>query len=281
MMSTLSYIVWDPEQIIFSLGSFQVRYYSMMWLIGLALAYLIVKKCYKDRNLTAEQFDPLFIYAFLGILIGARLGHCIFYEPGYYFSSKEHFIEMLLPIDFTAKGVKLVGYRGLASHGGVIGVLTGVWLYCRKYKVKFLEVMDMIGVAAGIPSCCIRIGNLINSEIIGKPTGTDHGFVFKQLGEDFPRHPAQLYEAMAYLTLFLIIILIYRKRKDLVGNGFFFGLCLGGSFLFRFFVEFAKEVQSPWEESLPIDQGQILSIPLVIIGVFFVVRGYRKSVAQK
>lgn len=281
MNAMLNYIVWDPDQIIFNLGSFQVRYYSMMWLIGLAAAFLIVKKCFKDRNIPEETFDPLFIYAFIGILIGARLGHCIFYEPGYYLSSKEHFIEMLLPIDFTAKGVKLVGYRGLASHGGVIGVLTGVWLYCRKYKMSFLEVMDMIGVAAGITAACIRIGNLINSEIIGKPTGTDHGFVFKQLGEDFPRHPAQLYEAIAYLTLFIIILLIYRKRKDLVGHGFYFGLCLAGCFLFRFFVEFAKEVQSPWEEGLPLDQGQLLSIPLVIIGLYFAVQGYRKTTAVK
>ena len=130
------------------------------------------------QKIDNEKFEPLFIYCFHRYL-GRRpeLGHCIFYQPEYYFSSFEHFIEMLLPIEFTGEGIKMVGYRGLASHGGTIGIFIGIWMYCRKYKLSLLRVVDMICVATPFTAASIRIGNLMNSEIIGKATGTDHGFV--------------------------------------------------------------------------------------------------------
>lgn len=265
-MAQLSYIIWNPDISLFNLGGFPLRYYSLMWGIGLLAAVLLVRKYFKDMKIDMERFDPLFIYCFLGILIGARLGHCIFYDPGYYFSSLGTVIEMILPISFTPK-FHFTGYSGLASHGGTIGIFIGLLLYSRKYKVRLLTVLDLVCVATPLTACCIRLGNLINSEIVGKPTGTDYGFVFTQLGENFPRHPAQLYEAMAYLVIFVIISIIYKKHKELVGKGFYIGFCLTAIFTFRFFVEFFKEVQSPWEEALPIDMGQILSIPFVIAGI--------------
>lgn len=280
MFNTLS-IVWNPELELCRLFGLPVRYYSLMWCIGLVAAYFLVRKFFKDRKISDDTFEPLFVYCFLGILIGARLGHCIFYQPDYYLSSFEHIIEMLLPIAFTPDGVKMVGYAGLASHGGTIGIFIAIYLYCRKYKVKLLEVVDMICVATPFTAGCIRIGNLMNSEIVGKATGTDWGFIFAALGEDFPRHPAQLYEAIAYFIIFIISILIYKKHKDMVGSGFYFGFCLATIFTFRFFVEFCKEVQVDFEEGMALDMGQILSIPFMLIGAYFIYRGIKLKIKAK
>ena len=276
-MFNLLSVVWNPELELFRLFGLPVRYYSLMWCIGLVAAYFLVRKFFKDRKISDDTFEPLFVYCFLGILIGARLGHCIFYQPDYYLSSFEHIIEMLLPIAFTPNGVKMVGYAGLASHGGTIGIFIAIYLYCRKYKVKLLEVVDMICVATPFTAGCIRIGNLMNSEIVGKATGTDWGFIFAALGEDFPRHPAQLYEAIAYFIIFIISILIYKKHKDMVGSGFYFGFCLATIFTFRFFVEFCKEVQVDFEEGMALDMGQILSIPFILIGAYLIYRGIKQN----
>ncbi|MBR4303649.1 MAG: prolipoprotein diacylglyceryl transferase [Bacteroidaceae bacterium] len=280
-MFNLLSVVWNPELELFRLFGLPVRYYSLMWCIGLVAAYFLVRKFFKDRKISDDTFEPLFVYCFLGILIGARLGHCIFYQPDYYLTSFEHFIEMLLPIAFTPDGVKMVGYAGLASHGGTIGIFIAIYLYCRKYKVKLLEVVDMICVATPFTAGCIRIGNLMNSEIVGKATGTDWGFIFAALGEDFPRHPAQLYEAIAYFIIFVISLLIYRKHKDMVGSGFYFGFCLATIFTFRFFVEFCKEVQVDFEQGMALDMGQILSIPFMLIGAYFIYRGIKLKIKAK
>ncbi|MBQ5573304.1 MAG: prolipoprotein diacylglyceryl transferase [Bacteroidaceae bacterium] len=280
-MFNLLSVVWNPELELFRLFGLPVRYYSLMWCIGLVAAYFLVRKFFKDRKISDDTFEPLFVYCFLGILIGARLGHCIFYQPDYYLSSFEHIIEMLLPIAFTPDGVKMVGYAGLASHGGTIGIFIAILMYCKKYKVKLLEVVDMICVATPFTAGCIRIGNLMNSEIVGKATGTDWGFIFAALGEDFPRHPAQLYEAIAYFTIFIISILIYKKHKDMVGSGFYFGFCLATIFTFRFFVEFCKEVQVDFEEGMALDMGQILSIPFILIGAYFIYRGIKLKIKAK
>ena len=184
---------------------------------------------------------------------------------------------MLLPIHFMPKGGwKLVGYSGLASHGGTIGIIIGMILYCRKYKVKVLECIDMVCVATPLTAACIRLGNLMNSEIVGKPTGTDWGFIFVQNGEDFARHPAQLYEAIAYIIIFVIILLIYRKHKQLVGSGFYFGFCIATIFTFRFFIEFCKEVQVDFEQGMALDMGQLLSIPFVIGGIWLMLHSRKK-----
>ncbi len=276
-MNSFLAVIWDPDIEMSRLLGLPIRYYSLMWVLGLLAAYLLVKRFYKDRGIKPEVFEPLFLYCFLGILIGARLGHCLFYEPEYYLSSGKHFIEMLLPIHFMPKGGwKLVGYSGLASHGGTIGIIIGMILYCRKYKVKVLECIDMVCVATPLTAACIRLGNLMNSEIVGKPTGTDWGFIFVQNGEDFARHPAQLYEAIAYIIIFVIILLIYRKHKQLVGSGFYFGFCIATIFTFRFFIEFCKEVQVDFEQGMALDMGQLLSIPFVIGGIWLMLHSRKK-----
>ena len=286
-MNSFLAVIWDPDIEMSRLLGLPIRYYSLMWVLGLLAAYLLVKRFYKDRGIKPDVFEPLFLYCFLGILIGARLGHCLFYEPEYYLSSGKHFIEMLLPIRFMPQGgVKLVGYSGLASHGGTIGIIIGMWLYCRKYKVKVLECIDMVCVATPLTAACIRLGNLMNSEIVGKATGSDWGFIFVQnyylngnnvyVPEDFPRHPAQLYEAIAYLVIFAVIFLIYRKHKEKVGSGFYFGFCIAAIFTFRFFIEFCKEVQVDFEHGMVLDMGQILSIPFAIAGIWLMLRSRKK-----
>lgn len=255
-------ITWNPP-----IGIGPLRFYALFWLLGLAGAYFLVQKLYKDQKIKPELFEPLFFYCFFGILVGARLGHCIFYEPFYYFADFPRFIEMWLPIRFTDAGIRIIGYQGLASHGGTLGLMIALWLYVRKYKVPLWTVLDNIAIATPVTACCIRLGNLMNSEIIGRPTGGDYGFIFTQV-DMLPRHPAQLYEAVAYAVFGLIGWYIYKRMPRKVGTGFFFGYCLTTIFAFRFVVEFCKEVQSDFEVGMPLDMGQILSIPFVILGIW-------------
>lgn len=315
-------IHWNPDPEIFTLiGKLPIRYYGLLWLIGLALAYLIVQRQYRDRRIPTEKFEPLFFYCFIGILVGARLGHCLFYQPDYYL---HHIGEMLLPVKFLPNGDwRWTGYEGLASHGGTLGLIVALWLYCRKTKMHYMDVLDMIAVATPITACCIRLANLMNSEIIGRPTDVPWAFVFERV-DMLPRHPAQLYEALAYLTFFVGMVVLYRRglkraqaeagitpseaasngvrtdfsQKKNTGShgagtgkgasalsylssgyrkGFFFGLCLTEIFTFRFFVEFLKENQVNFEEGMTFNMGQWLSIPFVLIGLYFIFLYGRKK----
>ncbi len=269
-MDTLLAILWNPDVDLFHLGGIHVRYYSVCWIIGLTLAYLIVKRLYKEQGEKDEHFDPLFLYCFFGILIGARLGHCLFYEPAYYLS---HPLDMILPFRQTAAGWKFTGYEGLASHGGTLGLMIALWLYVRKTKVNIVWVLDNIAIATPITACFIRLGNLMNSEIVGNATDVAWGFIFARNGEDFARHPAQLYEAIAYLIIFCIGICLYKCHKEKVGTGFFFGYCLTTIFTFRFFIEFLKDVQVSFERGMALDMGQWLSIPFIVLGIACMVGG--------
>ena len=261
----------------FDFGFLSFRWYSLCWLIGLILAYIIVKKLYKEAKIKDELFDPLFIYCFLGILIGARLGHCLFYQPDYFLSSIDHIIEMLLPIHKVADGSwKFTGYEGLASHGGTLGLMLALFIYCHRSKLSAWLVLDFIAIATPVTACFIRLGNLMNAEIIGKVTTVPWAFIFEQI-DDQPRHPGQLYEAIVYFIFFFIGWWFYRHKPEKVGTGFFFGLCLTLIFTARFFIEFTKENQVEFEESLPLDMGQLLSIPFIIIGVVCMVRSRNKK----
>ena len=192
-MEKLGYIIWNPDLNAFGF----IRWYSLCWLVGLVLAYLCVKRLYRQQGISDEKFEPLFVYCFVGILVGARLGHCIFYEPDYFLTSWRHMVEMIIPIRFDNDGGwHFTGYEGLASHGGTIGLIVALLLYVKRIKVGMLTVLDNIAIATPITACFIRIGNLMNSEIIGKPTDMPWAFVFERV-HLLPRHPGQLYEAMA------------------------------------------------------------------------------------
>ena len=282
-MNILSYILWNPSLEVFSIGSYSMRWYSLMWLIGLALAYLMVRWLYQKQNIPNEKFEPLFIYCFLGILVGARLGHCIFYQPDYFLTSWKGVVEMFLPIKIDATGEwHMTGYQGLASHGGTLGLIITLLLYVRRFKVPAWTVLDNIAITTGITACCIRIGNLMNSEIVGKITDESLPWAFYFVQNDGPqnvvlRHPGQLYEAIAYALLFVLMFWLYKKMPQRVGTGFYFGLCLAYIFTFRFFIEYFKEVQEAFEQGLPFDMGQILSIPFIVIGVWCMGKGLKRD----
>ena len=280
-MTELLFIHWNPDLVFFHLGPFAVRWYGLCWLLGFAAAYLLVRRLYREQHIKEELFEPLFLYCFLGILIGARLGHCIFYEPDYFLTSGKGIIEMFLPIRFMAEGgFKFVGYEGLASHGGTLGLIIALWLYVKKTKLSLWRVLDNIAIATGSMACFIRLGNLMNSEIIGKPTDVPWAFIFERV-DQLPRHPGQLYEALAYVVIFLVTLHIYRKHRH-VGSGFYFGFCLAAIFTFRFFIEFLKEVQGGADDgSLPLDMGQLLSIPFVVAGVWCMVRAWKLKVKSE
>ena len=282
------YITWNPS---LTVGPF--RWYSLCWLIGLGLAYLVVKRLYKEQHIKDELFDPLFLYCFFGILIGARLGHCLFYQPDYFLTSGKHIVEMFLPIHFMADGGwKFTGYEGLASHGGTLGLMIALWLYVRYSKIGIWTVLDNIAIATGTTACFIRLGNLMNSEIIGKATDVPWAFIFLRV-DNLPRHPGQLYEAIAYAILFFIMWAIYkRSRKNpstntqhptpntqypQVGTGWYFGFCLFYIFTFRFLIEYTKDVQEAWEADMLFNMGQLLSIPFIIIGLYCMIRAKKSS----
>lgn len=259
--------MWDPSDTALTFGPFAIHWYSMCWLVGLALAYLIVQRLYKEQKVKEGLFDPLFIYCFVGILAGARLGHCLFYQPDVFLSSWQHFIEIFLPIHIGDDGSwRFTGYRGLASHGGTLGLMLALWMYVRRTKMNVWQVLDNIAIATPVTACFIRLGNLMNSEIIGRITDVPWAFIFECV-DSMPRHPGQLYEAITYALLFFIGWRIYRKHPERVGTGYFFGLCLAYIFTARFFIEYTKEVQEAFEQALPLNMGQLLSIPFVIIGI--------------
>ena len=265
----VSYINWNVDPEIFKLfGAFSLRYYSLLFVSGLALGYYIVKQIYLKEGLAIKDLEKLSIYVFMGTIIGARLGHCLFYEPAYYLSKP---LEIFLPFKWEAGGnFQFTGYQGLASHGGAIGVLAGIAIYCQKYKVNFLKELDRIAIATPLSGAFIRLGNFMNSEIIGKPTNSGFGVVFERV--DFiPRHPAQLYEAVAYLLIFLTLLWVYSKQKR-KKEGFIFGLFLVLLFISRILIEFFKINQVGFESGMFMNMGQLLSMPFVIVGAIIMFR---------
>ena len=266
------FILWNPSLEAFHIGPLAFRWYSLCWLVGLLLAYLVVKRLYKEQAISDEKFDPLFLYCFLGILVGARLGHCIFYQPDYFLTSWKGFVEMLLPIHIDPTGAwHMTGYQGLASHGGTLGLILALLLYVKRIGVPLWQVLDNIAIATGTTACFIRLGNLMNSEIIGKVTDVPWAFIFERV-DMLPRHPGQLYEAIAYGLLLFIMWAIYKRMPQKVGTGFYFGLCLTYIFTFRFFIEYTKDIQEAFEAGMLFNMGQILSVPFVIIGVYCMYR---------
>ncbi|MDR7211229.1 prolipoprotein diacylglyceryl transferase [Flavobacterium piscis] len=264
---------WNVDPVIFRItDTFPLKYYGAFFATGLLLGFYLVRNIYKKENASLESLDNLLIYVIVGTVFGARLGHCFFYEPGYFF---QHPIEILLPIQKINGAYQFVGFQGLASHGGTIGVLIAILLYCRKYKVKLLWILDRLAVAVPITAAFIRLGNFMNSEIYGKPTNGNWGVVFER-DDLIPRHPTQLYEAFSYLLIFGILFIMFKSEKIKQRNGLIFGCFLTLLFLARFIIEFFKENQESFENNMIINMGQILSIPFILIGLTLIIRKSKK-----
>ena len=258
---------WDPIKFI-DLGFFKLHFYSLMWILAFTLGFYITKRIYKNENQPEESLDSLFMYSVLGIMIGARLGHVIFYQPELI---SEDFFSIFLPFRFKG-GIEFTGFQGLASHGAAIAMIISMYLYNKKVlKKTVLWILDRIVIPVALGAVFVRIGNFINSEIIGKPTNSDFGVIFKQLplNEQVARHPSQLYEAFCYVFVFVILFYFYWKTKKSEQQGFLFGLFLVLLWSVRFFVEFSKEAQNIERADWLLNTGQLLSIPFVLIGLYF------------
>lgn len=269
----LQYITWNVDPEIINVFGFSLRYYGILFVSGLILCLYLLNWIFKQEGIPLENLDLLSTYGMIGILVGARLGHCLFYEPSYYLS---HPLEMILPFTFAEEGgIQFSGYRGLASHGGALGILIALYLYARKTKHGLLDIMDLIAVVAALACGFIRLGNFMNSEIIGLPTMQPWGVIFERV-DQVPRHPTQLYEAFAYFLIFLIMINLYKRERKRFNSGFFFGLVLVLCFTARFIIEFVKENQVGFEDAMMLNMGQLLSLPYLAIGLGFIIYGLRK-----
>lgn len=259
---------WSPSEGI-DLGILTIHYYSLMFLIAFGLGWYIMKAIYIREGIALEKLDSLFIYTVLATLIGARLGHVIFYDWNYF---QHHLLEIFLPVKFEPE-FQFTGFRGLASHGAAIGIITAMYLYRKRVLDKpVLWILDRIVIPVACGGIFVRIGNFMNSEIIGKPTNSDYGVIFENLGESFPRHPAQLYESFCYLLIFLLLYFLYWKTNKRFKVGYIFGLFLVLLWTVRFFVEFVKEAQVEERATWLLNTGQWLSIPFIIAGFYFMYR---------
>lgn len=267
MLNTIiNAITWDFDPAIFRIGDFEIRYYGLLWAASFWIGYTLVKNFYKKEGIDEKLMDPLLYSVLIGAVLGARLGHVVFYDYDWYFTSNnpagENHISSILNI---REG-------GLASHGGVIGVIVAVWWYS-KYKLKrsMLFVFDKLAIPSALACTLIRLGNFFNSEIVGIPTEKPWGIIFVQNGEDFARHPAQLYEAICYLFAFVLLWFLYVKKEWYKKEGKLFGVFLILIFTARFFVEFVKNSQEGFQEFFndALSTGQLLSIPFVLIGLIF------------
>jgi len=273
-----NYIHWHPDPELVNIFGISVRYYGLLFVGGLVLCVYLLGRIFKKENIPQKDLEKLTLYSMIGILAGARLGHCLFYEPSYYLS---HPLEMILPVSFPPEGgIKFTGYQGLASHGGVLGVLIALYFYSRKTGQSMIYTLDLIAVVAGLSFGFIRLGNFMNSEIVGLPTTKPWGIVFDRV-DNLPRHPAQLYEAISYFIIFGIMMILYNKLRDRFKSGFLFGLACILFFTARILIEFVKENQVGFEDRLTLNMGQLLSLPYLVVGIGFLIYGLRKTKRQE
>lgn len=255
-VTTLNYILWDVSpEIVRIPGVGAIRWYGAMWALGLILSRQVGLYIFHRENRYTEHLHILFLYIVIPAVVGARLGHFLFYDP-------VMFIER--PLD-----VLLPPYEGLASHGGALGILIGVYVFARRKKYNYLWIMDRLAIVACIPGATIRLGNLINSEIIGLPTNVPWAFIFTRVDQQ-PRHPAQLYEAIFCLLLFALLFYVWKKYSVKTGNGFILGLLMVILWSFRFVAEMFKENQASFENALPLNMGQLLSTLFIALGVILI-----------
>ncbi len=284
-MINLLYTTWDLGEVPgIDLGFFVIRYYSLMWILAFVSGYQIMKYIFKKEGIDEKYLEPFLTYSILGCMIGARLGHVIFYEPELF---REDFWSVFLPFSFK-DGIRFTGFAGLASHGATIGFLISTFLFYRKYHKEFdlVWLFDRLVIAVPIGGALIRLGNFFNSEIVGKPYEGSLAVLFPHqagYGAIVPRHPAQLYEAFGYVVLFIILAFIYTQtnRKDY--KGWLFGFFLVFLWTIRLTVEFFKEPQGKEELAqsinIGLNNGQLLSIPFILLGFYlmFNAKKYKKK----
>lgn len=251
------YIHWHPSPEIFSIGPFAPHWYGLFFALAFVVGYYLTKSMFKREGARVDLIDTLLLYFFIGTIVGARLGHCLFYEPDIYLHK---------PL-----AILKIWEGGLASHGAGIGLFIALGIFVKKYKVDTLWLFDRLVIMIALSGLFIRMGNLFNSEIVGRPTDVPWGFIFENLGETFPRHPSQLYEALSYFAMGLFMLFLYYRTKATSYKGLIFGLGMVLIFAFRFFIEFTKDVQVEFEKSMSLDMGQWLSIPFVVLGVVFII----------
>jgi prolipoprotein diacylglyceryl transferase len=273
-----NYIHWNPNPELVNVFGLSIRYYGLLFVGGLLIALYFLKLMFRRENLPVENLDRLTVYGMIGLLVGARLGHCLFYEPAYFLA---HPIEMILPVSFPPEGgMKFIGFHGLASHGGALGLLIAIYFYSVKTKHAMIDILDLMAVLAGISAGFIRLANFMNGEIIGMPSTLPWAIVFENVDMQ-PRHPAQLYEAISYFIITGVMSVLYLRMRDKLQNGFFFGLVLVLIFIARFLIEFVKEDQVGFEASMTFNMGQLLSIPYILVGIGFMIYGLRKTKAMR
>ena len=268
----MEYLVvnWNIDPVIFHLGGIELRWYSVLFVSGFILGWYIMRSFFRREKINESLLDPMLYMLLICTIVGARLGHCLFYQPDYYLGSWQGFWEIFMPW----KG-------GLASHGGTIAILLGIWWYARKYGRKndfdYVWVLDHLVIPVAFAACFIRLGNLFNSEIYGGPTSLPWGFVFQRNGETVPCHPTQLYEGGTYLLLGIVLMWLYWKKLDKLYRGTFVGLFLIVCFGSRFLIEFVKNPQVEFEQDMVLNMGQLLSIPFVLLGIGVLVYAYVKK----
>jgi len=263
-MDILAFIHWNVSPEIISLGPIHVRWYGLLFAIGFLFGYNHGEKMFKFEGIDLKWLESLFIYLIVATVVGARLGHVFFYGWDYY---SQHPIEILY-----------IWQGGLASHGGVLGIIIAMVIWSNKVsKRSILWVLDRVVVPSILVAALIRLGNLMNSEIYGIQTSLPWGFIFERNHETVPKHPTQLYEALAYLITFIVIQYMYWKTKAKDYQGMLVGAFFIMVFTARFFVEFIKEDQEAFEAGMTLNMGQLLSIPFVIAGIILIVLSVRKG----
>ncbi|KRP26415.1 prolipoprotein diacylglyceryl transferase [Polaribacter sp.] len=271
-------ITWDPSLGI-NLGFFTIRWYSLMFVSAFLLGLYLMKKIFIRDEIPVEKLDTLFMYTFISMFIGMRLGDVFFYSWDYY---QDHLLEIVLPFKQVNGSWKFTGFTGFASHGAAISIILAMYFYAKKHLQKpWLFILDRLAIMVALSGLFIRMGNFFNSEIVGKATGSDFGVIFKANGEDFARHPTQIYEAVSYLALFFVMWYLYWKTNIKQKTGFLFGLFMTVLWLMRFLIEFLKEEQAEGREEgffNLFNTGQILSIPLILIGLWLMFRTAKKAV---
>ncbi|MCF0210278.1 MAG: prolipoprotein diacylglyceryl transferase [Bacteroidales bacterium] len=275
-MNLLS-VLWDVSPVIFRLGSMEIRWYGILFCFAFIISYYLLKKLYQKDNISISYLDKLIGYIFFGVFLGARVGHCLFYEFSYY---SHNLLEILLPFRISADGWRFTGFHGLASHGAAIGILIAVVLYAKKTKIPAMWLLDRLVIAVCFAGASIRLGNLMNSEIYGSPTSLPWGFIFLRDNSLTPCHPTQLYEAFSYILIGVILYLLATHKTKKLHQGSIFGIFLTSLFGVRFFVEFLKNVQESWESEMLLNMGQILSIPFIILGIFFIVFSHKNDIGK-